>query len=94
VVADWLPYQTLRYLQAVEGARQDVLLEQINAGAGAHLPQLRFLVEHQDTRPLYLPDATSYPYYEIPEIEACFTLTKLQYVYRLTPRVPQPPSCR
>ena len=80
VVADWLPYQTLRYLQTVEGRRPDVLLAQLNAGTGA---QLAFLKEHAGWRPLYLADASPPPYYDLAEIERCYALLAQWPVYRL-----------
>ncbi|MBI3970094.1 MAG: DUF2723 domain-containing protein [Chloroflexi bacterium] len=83
IVADWLPYQTLRYLQAVEGVRPDVLLAQINAGNRA---QLQFLLAHRNERPLYLADASPFPYYEMEDIQRCFSVAKHGMVYRLTPR--------
>ncbi len=83
VVADWLPYQTLRYLQVVEGRRPDVLLAQLNAGEGR---QLAFLLEHEGQRPLFLADASPYPYYELAEIERCFAVMAHGVVYRLVPR--------
>ena len=82
VVADWLPYQTLLYLQRVEGQRPDVALAQINAGAG----QLRFLLAHAGAHPLYLADNAPFPYYEMPEIERCFHVAQQGVVFRLTPR--------
>jgi hypothetical protein len=80
VVADWLPYQTLLYLQRVEGRRPDVLLAQLNAGTGA---QLAFLEEHAGGRPLYLADAAPRPYYDLDEIERCFSLREEGPVFRL-----------
>jgi hypothetical protein len=82
VVADWLPYQPLRYLQQVEGRRSDVLLAQINAGDHR---QVRFLLAQGGARPLYLADNTPFPYYEMPEIERCFEVAPEGVVYRLTP---------
>ncbi|HEX2033141.1 MAG TPA: DUF2723 domain-containing protein, partial [Chloroflexota bacterium] len=87
VVADWLPYQTLRYLQAVEGQRQDVELAQINAGNGA---QLRYLLEQAGRRPLYLADNSPEPYYEMEAIQRCFSVTRQGPVFRLHPRAPTP----
>jgi hypothetical protein len=83
VVADWLPYQTLLYLQRVEGRRPDVLLSNINAGTGE---QLRFLLQHSGQRPLYLADAASRPYYDVEEIERCFSLSPEGPLFRLQPR--------
>jgi len=83
IVADWLPYQTLRFLQTVEGRRPDVLLANLNAGSGE---QLRFLLEQDGRRPLYLADNSSFPYYDVPEIERCFAIAREGTVYRLTRR--------
>ncbi|HEU5318398.1 MAG TPA: DUF2723 domain-containing protein [Chloroflexota bacterium] len=83
LVSDWLPYQPLRYAQAVEGARPDVRLEMINAGNGA---QLTFLTDQQRRTvppPLYLADASPMPYYELDEIWRCFAITPQPPVYRL-----------
>lgn len=93
VVADWLPYQTLRYLQVVGGIREDVLLSQLNAGGQT---QLRFLLEHRNRRPLYLADNAPFPYYEIDEITRCFQVTLEGVLYRLTPRTDaaDPGLCR
>lgn len=82
ILGDWLPYQTLRYLQAVEGRRPDVLLAQVNAGAGT---QLRFLLQ-QEGRPLYLADSAPAPYYEMEEIRRCFEVRPAGTVFRLVPR--------
>lgn len=87
VVADWLPYQPLRYLQAVEGVRPDVELAMINAGGGA---QLRFLLAQPPGRPLYLADDSPLPYYELEAISRCFGLTAEGVVYRLQPRLGVP----
>jgi hypothetical protein len=83
VVADWLPYQTLRYLQQVEGRRPDVLLSNINAGTGQ---QMTFLREHAGKRPLYLADRAPAPYYDLEEIERCFALQEAGPLYRLAPK--------
>ena len=83
VVADWLPFHTLRYLQAIEGLRSDVTLTQLNAGDGV---QLRYLLEQQRGRPLYLADDSPYPYYERAAIERCFRIEPVGVLYRLTRR--------
>ena len=80
VVADWLPYQTLRYVQAVEGGRPDVRLEMINAGDGR---QVAFLKAQPAGTPLFLADVSPPPYYEIDEIRACFDVLAVGVVYRL-----------
>lgn len=93
VVADWLPYQTLRYLQTIEGYRPDVLLEQINAGNGA---QLRFLLDQRGRRPLFLANDSPFPYYEMEEIRRCFQVDPAGdggVVYRLTPRAESIAGC-
>lgn len=81
VLGDWLPYQTLRYLQAVEGRRPDVLLAQVNAGEGR---QLGFLLA-QAGRPLYLADDASPPYYEMAAIQRCFEVRPEGPLFRLLP---------
>jgi|GEM_PF-796198 len=83
VVADWLLYQPLRYLQQVEGVRPDVELAMINAGGGA---QLRFLLAQPAGRPLYLADDSPPPYYELDDISRCFRLAPEGPVFRLQPR--------
>jgi hypothetical protein len=83
IVADWLPYQTLRYLQAIEGRRPDVTLANVNAGGGA---QLAFLLAQNVQRPLYIADDSPAPYYEMAEIERCFTVQREGVVYRLDRR--------
>jgi hypothetical protein len=83
VLADWLPYHTLRYLQGVEGRRPDLLLVNINAGTGG---QLEFLREQAGKRPLYLADRAPAPYYDLEEIGRCFSLQKEGPLYRLTPK--------
>ena len=87
VVSDWLPYQTLLYVQQVEGVRPDVRLEMINAGGDA---QLSFLLTQVQRRslppPLYLADDSPPPYYEIEQIARCFTTSPAGPVYRLTYR--------
>jgi hypothetical protein len=83
IVADWLPYQTLRYLQGVEGRRPDVELANVNAGGGA---QLAYLLSQNGQRPLYLADDSPAPYYEMPEIERCFAVQREGVVYRLDRR--------
>ena len=87
VVSDWLPYQTLLYVQQVEEIRPDVRVEMINAGNDA---QLRFLLDQTQRRsvspPLYLADDSPLPYYEIEQIRRCFTVTPEPPVFRLTYR--------
>jgi hypothetical protein len=84
VVADWLPYQPMRYVQAVEGGRPDVRLEMINAGDGR---QLTFLKAQSPGTPLFLADVSPPPYYEIDDIRACFDVEAVGVVYRLQRRV-------
>ncbi|MGI8422677.1 MAG: protein O-mannosyl-transferase family [Chloroflexota bacterium] len=87
VVSDWLPYQTLRYVQQVEGVRPDVRLEMINAGGDA---QLSFLLTQQQRRsvppPLYLADDSPAPYYEMEGIRRCFTVSPHGPLFRLAYR--------
>ena len=87
VVSDWLPYQTLLYVQQVEGVRPDVRLEMINAGNDA---QLGFLLSEVQRRsappPLYLADNSPAPYYEMGLIERCFTVTPQGPIFRLSYR--------
>ena len=83
VVADWLPYQVLRYAQVVERARPDLRLEMINAGDDR---QVRFLREQPAGTPLYLADASPLPYYEMDGIRACHEVVKTGVVYRLDRR--------
>jgi Protein of unknown function (DUF2723) len=80
VIADWLPYQVLRYAQVVERARSDLRLEMINAGDDR---QVRFLREQPEGTPLYLADASPLPYYEMDGIRACHEVVKTGVVYRL-----------
>ena len=80
VVADWLPYQVLRYAQVVEGTRPDLRLEMINAGEDR---QVRFLREQPEGTPLYLADASPLPYYEMDGIRACHEVVQTGVVYRL-----------
>jgi hypothetical protein len=80
VVADWLPYQPMRYVQAVEGGRPDVRLEMINAGDGR---QLTFLKAQSAETPLFLADISPPPYYEIDDIRECFDIEVVGVVYRL-----------
>ena len=83
VVADWLPYQVLRYAQVVEGTRPDLRLEMINAGDDR---QVRFLREQPEGTPLYLADASPLPYYEMDGIRACHEVVQTGVVYRLDRR--------
>jgi hypothetical protein len=80
VVADWLPYQPMRYVQAVEGGRPDVRLEMINAGDGR---QMAFLRAQPPGATLFLADVSPAPYYEIDDIRACFDIEAVGVVYRL-----------
>ena len=80
IVADWLPYQPMRYVQAVEGGRPDVRLEMINAGDGR---QMAFLRAQPPEAPLFLADVSPAPYYEIDDIRACFDIEAVGVVYRL-----------
>ena len=80
VVADWLPYQPMRYVQAVEGGRPDVRLEMINAGDGR---QMAFLRAQPPEATLFLADVSPAPYYEIDDIRACFDIEAVGVVYRL-----------
>ena len=79
-VADWLPYQPMRYVQTVEGGRPDVRLEMINAGDRR---QLTFLKAQSVATPLFLADISPPPYYEIDDIRACFDIEAIGVVYRL-----------
>lgn len=83
VVADWLLYQPLRYLQQVEGVRPDVELAMINADGGA---QLHYLLAQPPGRPLYLADDSPLPYYELDDISRCFQLSPEGPIYRLQSR--------
>ena len=83
VVADWLPFHTLRYLQVIEGLRTDVTIAQLNAGDGV---QLRFLLDQEHGRPLYLADDSPFPYYERAAIERCFHIEPDGVLYRLERR--------
>ena len=87
VVSDWLPYQTLLYVQQVEGTRPDVQLEMINAGNDAQLSFLLTQVQRRSVPPpLYLADNSPPPYYELEQIGRCFTVTPEGPVFRLTYR--------
>ena len=86
VVSDWLPYQTLLYVQRVEGQRPDVQLEMINAGNGAQVSFLLDLARRAPTRALYLADDSPLPYYEIDDIRRCFTVAPQPPIFRLTYR--------
>ena len=83
VVADWLPFHTLRYLQAIEGLRTDVTIAQLNAGNGV---QLHYLLDQERGRPLYLADNSPLPYYERAAIERCFRIEPDGVLYRLERR--------
>ena len=83
VIADWLPFHTLRYLQAIEGLRTDVTITQLNAGDNV---QLRYLLEQERGRPLYLADDSPFPYYERAAIERCFRIEPDGVLYRLERR--------
>ena len=80
VVADWLPYQPMRYVQAVEGGRPDVRLEMINAGDGR---QIAFLKAQPLNTPLFIADDSPFPYYEIEDIRQCFDVNRVGVIYRL-----------
>ncbi len=83
VVADWLPFHPLHYLQVIEGLRTDVTIAQLNAGAGV---QLRYLLDQERGRPLYLADNSPLPYYERAAIERCFRIEPDGVLYRLERR--------
>ncbi len=83
VVADWLPFHTLRYLQAIEGLRTDITITQLNAGDNV---QLRYLLDQERGRPLYLADNSPFPYYERAAIERCFRIEPDGVLYRLERR--------
>ena len=80
VLADWLPLQTLRYFQAVEGRRPDVLLREIYAGQGEQVP---WLIEQSHSRPVFI--AGTGRYYDLAEIEREFTVQPFGPIYRLEP---------
>ena len=83
IVADWLPFHTLRYLQVIEGLRTDVTIAQLNAGDGV---QLRYLLDQEHGRPLYLADDSPFPYYERAAIERCFRIEPDGVLYHLERR--------
>lgn len=83
VVADWLPFHTLRYLQVIEGLRTDVTIAQLNAGDGV---QLHYLLDQEHGHPLYLADNSPLPYYERAAIERCFRIEPEGVLYRLERR--------
>ncbi len=87
VVADWLPFHTLRYLQVIEGLRTDVTIAQLNAGEGV---QLRYLLGQERGRPLYLADDSPFPYYERAAIARCFRIEPAGVLYRLERRQDTP----
>ena len=87
VVADWLPFHTLRYLQVIDGLRTDVTIAQLNAGEGV---QLRYLLDQERGRPLYLADDSPFPYYERAAIERCFRIEPDGVLYRLERRLNTP----
>ncbi|MAG36066.1 MAG: hypothetical protein CL878_07470 [Dehalococcoidia bacterium] len=89
VVADWLPYHVLRYTQVIGGLRADVTLAQLNAGEGV---QLRYLLDQEAARALYLADNSPLPYYEREAIERCFRIERAGVIYRLERRPNTP--CR
>ena len=80
VVADWLPYQPMRYVQAVEGGRPDVRLEMINAGDGR---QMAFLTAQPSGALLFLADISPLPYYEIEAIRERFDIEVVGVMYKL-----------
>ena len=70
VLADWLPYQTLRYLQGVEGRRRTCCWRTSTPGRGAAgvPPGAR-----REAPPVPRGRAPA-PYYDLAEIERCFAL--------------------
>ena len=89
VVADWLPFHTLRYLQVIEGLRTDVTIAQLNAGDGV---QLHYLLDQERGHPLYLADNSPLPYYERAAIERCFRIEPDGVLYRLERRQNRHPA--
>jgi hypothetical protein len=81
VLADWLPLQTLRYLQVVEGRRPDVLVEEVPAGDGRQASWLRAQAR---TRPVFIADRE--PYYEMEWIERGFEVAPRGPIWALSPR--------
>jgi hypothetical protein len=84
VLADWLPLQTLRYLQDVEGLRRDVLLREIYVGRSEQAP---WLLEQSRSRPVFL--AATDRYYDLAEIESHFRIVPFGMIYHLEPRARQ-----
>ena len=81
VLADWLPLQTLRYLQVVEGQRPDVDLAEIYAGRGE---QVQWLLAQSQARPVFI--AGTGRYYDLAEIERYFRVEPFGPIYRLEQR--------
>ncbi len=80
VLADWLPLQTLLYLQEVEGVRRDVTLVEIYAGRGQQVP---WLLEQRRSRPVFI--AATGRYYDMAEIEQVFKVRPFGVIYQLEP---------
>ena len=78
VLADWLPLQTLLYLQQVEGLRPDVLLVEAHVGRGEQLP---WLIEQSRTRPVFIADNERY--YDMEEINQLFEVSSFGPIYKL-----------
>ena len=62
-------------------------IAQLNAGEGV---QLRYLLDQQRGRPLYLADDSPFPYYERAAIERCFRIEPDGVLYRLERRLNTP----
>ncbi len=86
LVADWTPYAPLRYLQDVEGIRQDVSIIMPDAPGDLCLRTLR---ESDGARALFLANADA-RYYPLSEIERYWQLVPEGPIYALLPRGENP----
>lgn len=86
VLADWTPFQVLRYLQDVEGVRRDVVLQEIILARG----QARWVKEQSRTRPVFLADDNRY--YDLDEIGRDFVLEPAGHLFLLVPRTTPAPA--
>ena len=80
ILADWLPEQTLLYLQRVEGRRPDVLVEDATASGRA----MDWIRAQSRVRPVFLADDQEY--YPMDQIRSEFDVRPFGPIFELQPR--------
>jgi hypothetical protein len=80
--ADHTPYAVLRYMQIVEGRRQDVLVPSI----GGDISRVRWMFSEGRRRPTYLAAAPRADYYDLSGLDGPFDIVPVGPIFEVRPR--------